>query len=82
MNLNDLIEKYKKAIEQDKVLEGQYQLLSNQLSKALADLGMSYEEAIEKEKELRQYLTDNIPKMEEYIKAVEEKKHKAEESFV
>ena len=82
MNLNDLIDKYKKAVEQDKVLEGQYQLLTNQLTKALADLGMSYEEAIEKEEELRNYLTQSIPKMEAYIKAVEDKKLKAEESFV
>jgi len=82
MNLNDLITDYNKAIEDDKVLEGQYQLLQNQLTKSLAELGMTYEEALEKEKELKEKLTTSIPKIEAYIQAVEEKKAIAQEYLV
>ena len=82
MNLNDMINKYNKAIEADKVLEGQYQLLNTQLTKALADLGMTYEEALEKEEALKTSITKSIPKIEAYIQAVEQKKARAQEHFV
>lgn len=82
MNLNELIKEYHQAIEDDKILEGQYQLLQSQLTKALADLGLTYEEALEKEKELKIKLTNSIPKIEAYIKAIEEKKAVAQEYLV
>lgn len=82
MNLNEQLEKYNKAIETDKVLEGQYQMLNTQLNKMLADLGMTYEEVLEKEQSLKKSITSALPKIQSYIEAIEEKKRIAEEQFV
>jgi predicted lipase len=82
MNLNDMIAKYNKAIESDKVMEAQYQMLETQMSKMLTELGMTYEEVLEKEKALKKSVNESLPKIQAYIEAVEEKKQLAEEQFV
>lgn len=82
MNLNDMIVKYNKAIESDKVMEAQYQMLETQMSKMLTELGMTYEEVLEKEKALKKSVNESLPKIQAYIEAVEEKKQLAEEQFV
>ena len=82
MSVQELINKYKKAIEQDKVLEGQYKVIENQLSKILTELGMSYEEALEREQALKKVLSENLPKIQAYIQTIETKKKVAEEHFI
>lgn len=82
MNLNDMIAKYNRAIESDKVMEAQYQMLETQMSKMLTELGMTYEEVLEKEKALKKSVNESLPKIQAYIEAVEEKKQLAEEQFV
>jgi acyl carrier protein len=82
MSVQELINRYKKAIEQDKVLEGQYKVIENQLSKILMELGMSYEEALEREQTLKKVLSENLPKVQAYIQTIETKKKIAEEHFI
>jgi len=81
MNLNEMITRYNKAIENDKVLEGKYQVIEKQMNHLLAELGMTYDEALKREKELRKYLSESMPKIEKYIAKVEEKRQVAEEQL-
>ena len=77
MDIQQLITQYNKAIEQDNKLEGQYQVIAAQLQKTLSDLGMSYEEAVERGEQLQKTLKESIPKIHSYIKYVEDKQQNA-----
>lgn len=82
MNVNDLLKRYKDAIEKDKVINGQYEIVERQLTKLLTNLGMTYEEALKEEQKLKDYLQESLPKIEAYISTVEEKRLVAESKLV